>query len=556
MNLNSATITNTGGTIANAAGALNVNGTTVTGGAVTITGAGTMLLSNSTITGDNRFVISYAGGTNSNDIVLTVQNYTTQLSLVSGDLVIQDVASGGQHDTRTIKSNTTTGKFEISDPNRTLGVSGTVTGATVSGDQHTVFVPFSSVAGNVRVNTLGGNDSLTVDMSLGLLSKAVTYDGGTQASTPGDSLTLTGGTFATSTLAFTNNSTGTIDLAGNSQISFTGLEPIVTTGTTIDDLILTINGGTGDDTVNSNADISFAAGKHLDVDLQNDDLSPGIDVIKVGANANIGFEQVHLRGNTQVAIHTVTGGSDGIDSVVFNSVNVAHGNAALSIDTGANSDSISFAPLAGPVAVSLTARGSSDGFSGSVGLPSTPTTFTNVDVLTGSAAAGNTSVTGDLLTMALDTATTWNLTGGDAGTVQVAGPARSLSFTSFENLTGANTKADTFLWGVGAGISGVLDAREGSDRLDYSSYGAAINVDLTAGTAANILGGIAVDTIGSSTEHLYGGNQADSLTGDADVNIIRGNDGADVIDARAGEDDVDGGAGNDILNVAGTPIRS
>lgn len=110
----------------------------------------------------NRFVITYAGiggvDSQANDVILTVQNFTTELKLdVSGNLVVTDIASGGQDDTLTVKSNTATGKFEISDPNRNLGISGTIPSATVSGDLHTVFVPFTSVTGNVLVNTLAGN---------------------------------------------------------------------------------------------------------------------------------------------------------------------------------------------------------------------------------------------------------------------------------------------------------------------------------------------------------------------------------------------------------------
>ncbi|MCB1211557.1 MAG: choice-of-anchor D domain-containing protein, partial [Verrucomicrobiales bacterium] len=50
---------------------------------------------------------------------------------------------------------------------------------------------------------------------------------------------------------------------------------------------LTINGGTGDDTVNLNGSVSFAANKSLDLELQNDDASPGIDNVAVGLNAKI-----------------------------------------------------------------------------------------------------------------------------------------------------------------------------------------------------------------------------------------------------------------------------
>ena len=93
------------------------------------------------------------------------------------------------------------------------------------------------------INGTSGNDTLIVDFTGGNFTVPITFNGGTPSSPPGDSLTLTGGTFATGTFAFTNNSSGTIDLTGNSQISYTGLEPIVTTGATINDLVFTFNGG-------------------------------------------------------------------------------------------------------------------------------------------------------------------------------------------------------------------------------------------------------------------------------------------------------------------------
>ncbi len=47
---------------------------------------------------------------------------------------------------------------------------------------------------------------------------------------------------------------------------------------------LTVNGGTGDDAVNFNGNISFATNANLDVDLQNDDATPGTDRVEVGIN--------------------------------------------------------------------------------------------------------------------------------------------------------------------------------------------------------------------------------------------------------------------------------
>ena len=50
---------------------------------------------------------------------------------------------------------------------------------------------------------------------------------------------------------------------------------------------LTINGGVGDDIVNMNGDITFTANAHLDLDLQNDDASPGRDVVNIATDANV-----------------------------------------------------------------------------------------------------------------------------------------------------------------------------------------------------------------------------------------------------------------------------
>ncbi|MCP1381124.1 choice-of-anchor D domain-containing protein, partial [Runella salmonicolor] len=50
---------------------------------------------------------------------------------------------------------------------------------------------------------------------------------------------------------------------------------------------LTINGGTGDDQVRMNGDITFAANANLDLDLQNDDATPGTDQVSFTNNAHL-----------------------------------------------------------------------------------------------------------------------------------------------------------------------------------------------------------------------------------------------------------------------------
>ncbi len=50
---------------------------------------------------------------------------------------------------------------------------------------------------------------------------------------------------------------------------------------------LTINGGTGNDTVNFNGNITFISNANLDVDLQNDDPTPGTDLVNFNASAQV-----------------------------------------------------------------------------------------------------------------------------------------------------------------------------------------------------------------------------------------------------------------------------
>ena len=191
-----ATVTVNGGNLVVSLGYTPANGdaftiiNNTTSNALTLTNpfqvAGTSIPEGGAFTvGGVRFLITYAGGANHNDVVLTVQNFTTQLSLSSGNLVVADITAGGQNDNLTIKADTTNGNFLISDPSHPLGIAGTITGATVSSDLHTVTVPFASVTGSqIQVNTLGGNDTLTVDTSLGSFGvpgKTIIYDGGASA---------------------------------------------------------------------------------------------------------------------------------------------------------------------------------------------------------------------------------------------------------------------------------------------------------------------------------------------------------------------------------------
>src|SRR5262245_17398532 len=90
-----------------------------------------------------------------------------------GNLVITDT-DGNTNDQLTIQSDAINQVFVISDP--------------VNLPMTTI--PFSAVSGKIIVNTLDGDDSLTVDFSLGDFKNAINFDGGAQSIS--DSLMLIG----------------------------------------------------------------------------------------------------------------------------------------------------------------------------------------------------------------------------------------------------------------------------------------------------------------------------------------------------------------------------
>ncbi|MCI0456953.1 MAG: hypothetical protein L0Z62_08240 [Gemmataceae bacterium] len=79
------------------------------------------------------------------------------------------------------------------------------------------------------------------------------------------------------------------------------------------------------------------------------------------------------------------------------------------------------------------------------------------------------------------------------------------------------------------------------DTLDYSAVTTAVRVNLAAGTATGLQGGIA------GIQHVTGGSGNDILIGNANDNTLRGGSGRDLLIGREGKDTLFGGTGDDIL---------
>jgi Ca2+-binding RTX toxin-like protein len=133
-----------------------------------------------------------------------------------------------------------------------------------------------------------------------------------------------------------------------------------------------------------------------------------------------------------------------------------------------------------------------------------------------------------------NTASTWNITGANAGTVG------STSFSGFSNLTGGSG-SDTFTLANNASISGKIDGGAGTDTLKYG-YTSAVTVNLTTSTATGA-GSIA------NFEALVGGtNTGDTLVGPNAANswtITASNAGKVNATSFTGFENLTGGALND-----------
>lgn len=121
--------------------------------------------------------------------------------------------------------------------------------------------------------------------------------------------------------------------------------------------------------------------------------------------------------------------------------------------------------------------------------------FTSAGNLSGTidGAAGVDTVTGQ------NVASTWNLTGVNAGTLN------DIAFANIENLKGG-TAADEFVFNGLSSISGNINGGTGKDQLNYAAATDSVTVNLQSRTA---------DYLGtfSSIESLVGSSSADTLIG-------------------------------------------
>ncbi|MCA9185751.1 MAG: VCBS repeat-containing protein [Planctomycetales bacterium] len=106
--------------------------------------------------------------------------------------------------------------------------------------------------------------------------------------------------------------------------------------------------------------------------------------------------------------------------------------------------------------------------------------------------------------------TTWNVTGINTGNVN-----GTLQFSSIETLLGRNNFDDAFVISDGAGVAGVIQGGGGTgvDSIDYSQSTTPVSIDIDAGSAPGIGGGV-IDI-----ERFVGSTLDDTLTGPLSNNV-------------------------------------
>ncbi len=301
------------------------------------------------------------------DRTTTLSPATFAISIVStevavdgaGNLTVTDIAVEND-DSLTIQSDGS--QIIISDPDVLLTTS--VTGASGNAS-HTITVPLSSFSGDIVLNPSTGNDTVTVDYSLGKFDRGITFNGSQSSGI--NSLVLTGGSFTDAVFNNSNEHDGSIQLDNEPAIAYFGLDPITSSiiadnitlnysdddetitvsspgnGTTNVDSTageittfanpttsLTINAGGGDDHVDvQGLDASFSA--HLAINGQ----SGLLDSINISAPVSTGGRDVALTASDEIVIDS-TVATDG-------------GNFTVNADSNTNGSGAFVQPIAGVI---------------------------------------------------------------------------------------------------------------------------------------------------------------------------------------------------------------
>ncbi len=237
-------------------------------------------------------------------------------------------------------------------------------------------------------------------------------------------------------------------------------------------------------------------------------------------------------------VESLAGGSGSDQFVIANAV-----TQGGTIDGGAGSNSLDYSLRNTPANFSLSGMGSVTGFSGTES--SLNAKFDNITELIGSSLS-------DTLT-GLNQNSVWDILAD--GTENYLSGGNALHITNIESLTGGSAQ-DTFRVEPGSNFLGTINGGLGSNWLDYSNYFTPVSVNLTTGSATDLVTGnyrnIANVIGGAGNDLLIGDAKDNRLIGGAGNDILYGLDGNDVLNGGAGMDQLFGGKGNDVFTFTGS----
>ena len=494
--------------------------------------------------------------------VINFQEFETASRVTVQDVGTLTVRTGGSNDTITDDTpgtvEGTSGGVAMVDLTYTGVTNLVIDTATNDGGSpnDSITLDAAPVAGlsSIAVNAGAGNDTLTLDFnpSNPVPSGGLSFDGG--GTDPGgeDLLVLRDGTFATETYTATGPSSGTIALAGGTNITYSNLSPI-------------------DDSLNV-VDMTFNARPVADeIAIENGTIS-GFTAGRI-SSANGTFELLDFANKTNVTVNSL-GGADTIDLVAttrptgLNGLTLNGGSAGDTVnvtrtvspvsyvvngDGGNDTINVTGAGLAAGSAVAFNGNDDDDTFnvtsSADVAVPVDGGTgsdtlkldgealtyaFTTVAGTTTFTTAGRqpvTTVQVELLDVSNGTFTVTNTVGPN---VRVHGTLGAATLNGTGTIVGTLTadSGGTVSPAVGANVSGILGA--GSTTLNA---GSTFFVDLNGITPGTLHDQLRVTgTVTLNSGNLAGTLNYTSIPGEELV-IIR-NDGSDAVVGKFAQGDL------------------
>lgn len=302
--------------------------------------------------------------------------------------------------------------------------------------------------------------------------------------------------------------------AGDDTLSFAGLDPVAATA---DHLAIAAV-----DAVTNNLDLTFNAGA-----LSVSDSAATANTIQIGSGS---LENIEL----------IKGGQ-GSNNYTFEDLWGGKQDSLITLDDAANDNmagngTLDFSTVTSDLVFTIEKQTDDQGaLTGKVEVTVTTTVeVTSTKVL----RIGKSSLGSEFLITDDDTETVVYRTENREITETVT---HTVIATDIESLIGGAGE-NRFVFVDDVEFAGDIDGSAGTSTLDYSQYGTAVMVDLSAvGTATGVAGTV------SQMNNIIGSDFADTLTGDAYVNMIDGRGEGDTIDGGAGNDELIGGDGNDTI---------